>query len=133
MLSLGEVILDAGHQRLGKTKTHFKRSEGSIVEKIRFGPDPCFSSMLQTDQQFPTKGSHSEGIQKNADGSYDLYFSPTAPARIEIQNQHLGLSVLHLACIVWLTGCRVVWDKDGSNPLNRRLFGSHSRVVYFAE
>ena len=36
--------------------------------------------MLQTDQQFPSKGSHSEGIQKNADGSYDLYFGPTAPA-----------------------------------------------------
>jgi hypothetical protein len=37
-------------------------------------------SMLQTDQQFPTKGSHSTGIQKNADGSYDLYFGPKAPA-----------------------------------------------------
>src|SRR5208283_3351328 len=33
-------------------------------------------SMLQTDQQFPTKGSHSAGIEKNADGSYDLYFGP---------------------------------------------------------
>jgi hypothetical protein len=40
-------------------------------------------SMLQTDQQFPSKGSHSEGIQKNADGSYDLYFGPiqTVPGR----------------------------------------------------
>ena len=37
-------------------------------------------SMLQTDQQFPTKGSHSAGIQKNADGPYDLYFGPKAPA-----------------------------------------------------
>jgi len=37
-------------------------------------------SMLQTDQQFPTKGSHSAGIQKNADGSFDLYFGPKAPA-----------------------------------------------------
>jgi len=37
-------------------------------------------SMLQTDQQFPTKGSHSAGIQKNADGSYDIYFGPKAPA-----------------------------------------------------
>jgi hypothetical protein len=36
-------------------------------------------SMLQTDQQFPAKGSRSTGIQKNADGSYDLYFGPTAP------------------------------------------------------
>jgi hypothetical protein len=37
-------------------------------------------SMLQTDQQFPAKGSNSAGIQKNADGSYDIYFGPTAPA-----------------------------------------------------
>jgi hypothetical protein len=37
-------------------------------------------SMLQTDQQFPAKGSHNESIQKNADGSYDLYFGPKAPA-----------------------------------------------------
>ncbi|HMD08521.1 MAG TPA: DUF1254 domain-containing protein [Candidatus Acidoferrum sp.] len=37
-------------------------------------------SMLQTDQQFPTKGSHSAGIEKNADGSYDLYFGPKASA-----------------------------------------------------
>jgi hypothetical protein len=35
--------------------------------------------MLQTDQQFPTKGSQSEGFIKNADGSYDLYFGPKAP------------------------------------------------------
>lgn len=37
-------------------------------------------SMLQTDQQFPSKGSHNKGIEKNADGSYDLYFGPKAPA-----------------------------------------------------
>ncbi len=37
-------------------------------------------SMLQTDQQFPAKGSNSAGIQKNADGSYDIYFGPKAPA-----------------------------------------------------
>jgi hypothetical protein len=36
-------------------------------------------SMLQTDQQFPTKGSQSEGFTKNADASYDLYFGPKAP------------------------------------------------------
>jgi len=36
-------------------------------------------SMLQTNQQFPTKGSQTEGFVKNADGSYDLYFGPKAP------------------------------------------------------
>jgi hypothetical protein len=37
-------------------------------------------SMVQTDQQFPSKASHSAGLQKNADGSYDIYFGPTSPA-----------------------------------------------------
>jgi hypothetical protein len=37
-------------------------------------------SMLQTDQRFPTVGSKTKGIEKNADGSFDIYFSPKAPA-----------------------------------------------------
>ncbi len=37
-------------------------------------------SMLRTDQQFPSKGSGRPGIQQSADGSYDLYFGPAAPA-----------------------------------------------------
>jgi hypothetical protein len=36
-------------------------------------------SMLQTDQPFPTVGSQSKGFQENADGSYDVYFSPEPP------------------------------------------------------
>lgn len=36
-------------------------------------------SMLQTDQAFPSVGSQSKGIKKNADGSYDLYFGPKPP------------------------------------------------------
>jgi hypothetical protein len=36
-------------------------------------------SLLQTSQPFPTVGSQSEGFQKNADGSYDVYFGPKAP------------------------------------------------------
>lgn len=36
-------------------------------------------SLLQTSQDFPTVGSQDKGIQKNADGSYDLYFAPKAP------------------------------------------------------
>jgi len=39
--------------------------------------------MLQTDQPYPTLGSQSKGIQKNADGSYDLYFAPEAPKGME--------------------------------------------------
>ena len=37
-------------------------------------------SQLQTDQPFPTLGSQSECLKKNADGSYDIYFAPEAPA-----------------------------------------------------
>ncbi len=36
-------------------------------------------SLLQTGQKFPTVGSQSEGMSKNADGSYDVYFGPEAP------------------------------------------------------
>ena len=36
-------------------------------------------SLLQTSQTFPTVGSQTEGFQKNADGSYDVYFGPKAP------------------------------------------------------
>jgi hypothetical protein len=37
-------------------------------------------SMLQTDQQFPGLDNNKEGLQQNADGSYDIYFGPKAPA-----------------------------------------------------
>jgi hypothetical protein len=37
-------------------------------------------SMLQTDQQFPSIGSEAKGLQKNADGSVDIYLGPKAPA-----------------------------------------------------
>ena len=36
-------------------------------------------TQLQTGQLFPTVGSQSEGIKKNSDGSYDVYFAPQAP------------------------------------------------------
>ena len=37
-------------------------------------------SMLQTGQKFPTVGSQTQGIEKNADGSFDIYFAPKPPA-----------------------------------------------------
>jgi hypothetical protein len=37
-------------------------------------------SMVQTDQQFPSLSSQNANLQKNADGSVDLYFGPKAPA-----------------------------------------------------
>jgi hypothetical protein len=40
-------------------------------------------SMLQTSQRFPTVGSQTKGIRKNADGSYDIYFGPRPPEGFE--------------------------------------------------
>ena len=40
-------------------------------------------SLLQTDQQFPTVGSLTEGFKQNEDGSFDVFFSPNAPAGME--------------------------------------------------
>jgi hypothetical protein len=37
-------------------------------------------AMLQTDQQFPGVSSVDKALQQNADGSYDVYFGPEAPA-----------------------------------------------------
>ena len=37
-------------------------------------------AMLQTDQQFPGVSSVDRELQQNADGSYDVYFGPKAPA-----------------------------------------------------
>ncbi len=36
-------------------------------------------SLLQIDRTFPTVGSQDKGMKMNADGSYDVYFSPKAP------------------------------------------------------
>jgi len=40
-------------------------------------------SLLQTDQQFPTVGSLTEGFKQNEDGSFDVYLSPAAPEGYE--------------------------------------------------
>lgn len=37
-------------------------------------------AMLQTDQRFPAIGSVDKNVKPNADGSYDIYFAPKAPA-----------------------------------------------------
>jgi len=40
-------------------------------------------SLLQTDQQFPTVGSLTEGFKQNEDGSFDVYLTPAAPEGYE--------------------------------------------------
>ena len=66
--------------------------DGSKIYKLHLPPnvpvnnfwavtiyDTQTRSLLQTDQQFPTLGSQNKGLEKNADGSYDIYFAPKAP------------------------------------------------------
>ncbi|MFX0547133.1 DUF1254 domain-containing protein [Roseovarius sp. S1116L3] len=66
--------------------------DGSRTYKLRLPPDVPINnfwavtlydtqtrSLLQTGQKFPTVGSQSDGVQQNADGSYDVYFAPEAP------------------------------------------------------
>jgi hypothetical protein len=36
-------------------------------------------SQLQTSNPFPTLGSQTEGVKKNDDGSYEIWFGPKAP------------------------------------------------------
>ena len=69
-----------------------KAFDGSKTYKLHLPPDVPVNnfwavtlydtqtrSLLQTSQPFPTVGSQSKGFQKNADGSYDVYFAPEAP------------------------------------------------------
>jgi hypothetical protein len=53
-------------------------------QSTRKGPssvdDRQTRSMLQTNQQFPSIGSQSKGLEKNDDGSVGVYFRPKAPA-----------------------------------------------------
>ena len=66
--------------------------DGSKTYKLHLPPNPPVKdfwaltmydtqtrSQLQTDQQFPTLGSQTEGVKKNEDGSYDIYFAPKPP------------------------------------------------------
>jgi hypothetical protein len=70
-----------------------RRLEGGKTYKVHLPPnvpanqfwsftvyDVQTRSMLQTDQRFPEITSADAGVQKNADGSYDVYFGPEAPA-----------------------------------------------------
>ena len=70
--------------------------DGSKTYRLRLPPNPPAKdfwaltmydnqtrSQLQTSQKFPTVGSQTEGIRKNSDGSYDIYFGPKPPKGFE--------------------------------------------------
>lgn len=45
--------------------------------------DPQTRSMLQSSQKHPTVGGNTEGLKKNDDGSYTIFFAPETPEGYE--------------------------------------------------
>lgn len=78
----GLAALDSNKQALDGSKTYKLTLPANVPVKDFWALtmyDTQTRSQLQTDQQYPTLGSQTEGVKKNADGSYDIYFAPKAP------------------------------------------------------
>jgi hypothetical protein len=79
----GIAYLDSKRQALDGAKTYKLHLPPNVPVNNFWAVtiyDSQTRSMLQTDQPFPTVGSQSEGFEQNADGSYDVFFGPEAPA-----------------------------------------------------
>jgi hypothetical protein len=78
----GLIALDVNKQALDGSKTYRLHLPPNVPAKDFWAVtmyDTQTRLQLQTDQQFPTLGSQTDGIKTNDDGSYDIYFSPEAP------------------------------------------------------
>ena len=87
-------------------------------------------SMLQTSQRFPTVGSQTEGMKKNADGSYDIYFAPKAPKGQEgnwvqtLPSQELVHAPAHVRTTGALDQQDLATERDYAGQINRRWAAS---------
>ena len=101
---------------MGMLDSEGKVLDGSKTYRLRIPPNPPAKdfwaitmydtqtrSQLQTDQQFPTKGSQDKGIQTNADGSMDIYFAPKAPERQgrQLAPDHPRKELVHRTAHLW--------------------------------
>ena len=79
----GLAVLDSNQQPFDGSKTYRLHLPKDVPVNDFWAVtlyDTQTRSQLQTGQPFPTIGSQTDGMTKNADGSYDLYFAPEAPA-----------------------------------------------------
>ncbi|TYC64091.1 DUF1254 domain-containing protein [Stappia sp. BW2] len=79
----GLAVLDSNKQPFDGSKTYRLHLPKDVPVNDFWAVtiyDTQTRSQLQTSQPFPTIGSQTDGMTKNADGSYDVYFAPEAPA-----------------------------------------------------
>jgi hypothetical protein len=75
------AMVDAGGKPLDGSKNYKLHYPPNVPAKDFWSVvvyDNQTRSLLQTDQQYPSVSSQ-RGVQANPDGSYDIYFGPTAP------------------------------------------------------